>query len=172
MIRKVDLRCRIYLSDLLDQPIHNPRPSNIGLVNYDAISERDLFACNVVTELFAGVQRVNDSDNGLQLNVLPDIGISEKRLQHRRRVSKPGCFDDQSLKPIAKSGEQITNARYQIRPDGATHASVVDFNDGFFVGDDELTIDAHLAELIDYDSNLHRPRRLEDVIDKRCLSGT
>ncbi len=117
------------------------------------------------------MQCIDDGDHRFEFDALAHVRIGEKRLQYRRGIGKARGLDDQPLHPVTETSEQIAHARDEIRADRAAHATVVDFDDGFFVGDDQLSVDTYFAELVHDDADLHRPRRVEDAIDECRLTG-
>lgn len=66
---------------------------------------------------------------------------------------------------------KIAHARDEIHVYRAAHAAVVDFDDGSFVGGDQLAVDAYFAEPVHDDADLHRPGRVEDLIDGGRVAG-
>src|SRR6516225_7379541 len=143
----------------------------IGLVEQDDVSERDLILClRCVLEAVLQPLGVGDRDHRVELGLAADIVVHEERLRHRRGVREPRGFDDDGVE-LALPAHQPVDDAHEIAAHGAADAAVVHL-EYFFVGtDDEIVVDADLAEFVDDDGVLLAVRLRQNAVEQRGLAG-
>ena len=115
--------------------------------------------------------RVGDGDDGVELRLAADRFVDEERLRHRRRVGEPGGLDDDGVE-LALAPHQALDDADEIAAHGAAHAAVVHLEDFLVGADDQVVVDADLAELVDDDGELLPVRLGQDAVQQRRLAGT
>ena len=104
------------------------------------------------------------------LVLAPTVLVHEEGLRHRRRVGEPGRLDDDGVE-LALAPHQPVDDAHQVAAHGAADAAVVHL-EHFFVGvDDELVVDADLAEFVDDDGVFLAVRLGQDAVEQRGLAG-
>ena len=94
-----------------------------------------------------------------------DILVDEERLRHRRRIGEPGRLDDDRVE-LALAPHQPVDDAHQVAAHGAADAAVVHF-EHFLVGaDDEVVVDADLAEFVDDDGVFLAVRLGQDAVEQ------
>src|SRR6516225_5875920 len=143
----------------------------IGLVEQDDVGERDLILClRCVLEAVLQPLGVGDRDHRVELGLAADIVVHEERLRHRRGVREPRGFDDDGVE-LALPAHQPVDDAHEIAAHGAADAAVVHL-EYFFVGtDDEIVVDADLAEFVDDDGVLLAVRLRQNAVEQRGLAG-
>src|SRR5215469_15321290 len=113
---------------------------------------------------------VGDRDHRVELGLAADIVVHEERLRHRRGVREPGGLDDDGVE-LALPAHQPVDDAHEVAAHGAADAAVVHL-EYFFVGaDDEIVVDADLAEFVDDDGVLLPVRLRQNAVEKRGLAG-
>src|SRR5215510_3301858 len=143
----------------------------VGLVEQDDVGERDLvLRLRRVLEAVLQPFGVGDRDHRVELGLTADIVVHEEGLRHRRGVREPGGFDDDGVE-LALPAHQPVDDAHEVAAHGAADAAVVHL-EHFFVGaDDELVVDADLAEFVDDDGVLLSVRLRQDAVEQRGLAG-
>src|SRR5882672_8979661 len=143
----------------------------VRLVDKDHVGERDLILglwriAQPVLEPFG----ISDRDDGVELRLAADLRVHEKGLGDRRRVGKPRGLDDDGVE-FAFAPHQALDDTNEIAAHRAADAAVVHLED-FLVGvDDQVIVDADLAELVD-DDRVFLPMRLrQNAVEQRRLAG-
>src|SRR5215472_2218618 len=143
----------------------------IGLVEQDDVGERDLILClRRVLEAVLQPLGVGDRDHRVELGLAADIVVHEERLRHRRGVREPRGLDDDGVE-LALPAHQPVDDAHEVAAHGAADAAVVHL-EYFFVGaDDEVVVDADLAEFVDDDGVLLPVRLRQNAVEQRRLAG-
>ena len=143
----------------------------VGLVEQDNVREGDLvLGLGRVAQPVLEPARIRHRDHRIELRLLADFRIDEERLCHRSRVGKPGGFHDDGVE-LALAAHQTGHDADQITPHRAADAAIVHFEDLFVGADDEVVIDADLAEFVD-DDGVFLPMRLgQDAVEQGGLAG-
>ena len=104
------------------------------------------------------------------LVLAPTCLVHEEGLRHRRGVGEAGGLDDDGVELAFAPHEPVDDA-HQVAAHGAADAAVVHL-EHFLVGvDDELVVDADLAELVDDDGVFLAVRLGQDAVEQRGLAG-
>src|SRR6516164_4211156 len=143
----------------------------VGLVEQDDVGERDLvLRLGRVLEAVLQPFGVGDRDHRVELGLAADIVVHEEGLRHRRGVREPSGLDDDGVE-LALPAHQPVDDAHEVAAHGAADAAVVHL-EHFFVGaDDEVVVDADLAEFVDDDGVLLSVRLRQDAVEQRGLAG-
>jgi hypothetical protein len=127
------------------------RRDQIGLVEHDDVGEGDLvLGFRRVAQPVAQPFGVGDRHHGVEPCVLLHVLVDEEGLRHRRRIGEARGLDDDGVE-LALALHQAFDDADQVAAHGAADAAVVHL-EHFFVGaDDQVVVDADLAELVDDD---------------------
>ena len=99
-----------------------------------------------------------------------DVLVDEEGLRHRRRVGQAGGLDDDGVE-LALAPHQALDDADQVAAHGAADAAVVHL-EHFLVGaDDQLVVDADLAELVDDHGVFLAVRLGQDAVEQGGLAG-
>src|SRR5262245_6692860 len=146
-------------------------PDQVGLVEQDDVGERDLvLRLRRVLEAVLQPFGVGDRDHRVELGLAADIVVHEEGLRHRRGIREPRGLDDDGVE-LALPAHQPVDDAHEVAADGTADAAVVHL-EPFFVGaDDEVIVDADLAEFVDDDGVLLPVRLRQDAVEQRGLAG-
>ena len=143
----------------------------IGLVEHDDVGERDLVlgfgrVLQPVAQPFGVGHRHHRVEPGVLLHVLVD----EEGLRHRRRIGEARGLDDDGVE-LALALHQAVEDAHEVAAHGAADAAIVHL-EHFFVGaDDQVVVDADLAEFVDDDGVFLAVVFRQDAVQKRGLAG-
>ena len=98
------------------------------------------------------------------------VGVDEKGLRDGRGVREAGRFDNDRVEPAAPAHQPLDDAD-QIAAHGAADAAVVHLEDFLVGADDEIIVDADLAELVDDDRVAAAVLFGEYAVQQRRLAG-
>src|SRR5205085_6534207 len=135
------------------------------------IGESDLIGgFGAVVEAGQNVLGVDHGGDGIQLGARLDVVVGEEGLRDGGWIGEAGGFDQDGVELVLALHQTRKNAD-QIAAHGAADAAVVHLED-FFVGvDDEIVVDADLAELVDDDGVFLAVLLAQYPIQKRGLAG-
>src|SRR5215831_3289736 len=143
----------------------------IGLVEQDHVGERDLvLRLRRVLEAVLQPFGVSDRDHRVELGLAADIVVHEERLRHRRGVREPRGLDDDGVELTLPAHQPVDDA-HEVAAHGAADAAVVHLEDFFVGADDEIVVDADLAEFVDNDGVLLPVRLRQNAVEQRGLAG-
>ena len=147
------------------------RRHQVGLVEQDHVGKGDLvLGLGRVLEPLLEPLGVGDRDHRVQLGLGADLLVHEEGLRHRRGVGEAGGLDDDGVEPALAPHQPVDDA-HQVAAHGAADAAVVHL-EHFFVGvDDELVVDADLAEFVDDDGEFLAVRLGQNAVEQRGLAG-
>ena len=113
---------------------------------------------------------VDQRHHSVELGLGAHVVVHEEGLRHRHRVGKACRLDDDRVEPPRPAHQPLDHPD-QVAAHRAADATIVHFVD-FFVGfDDQLVVDADLAELVD-DDRVALPVILrQDAVEQRRLAG-
>ena len=143
----------------------------IGLVDQDDVGEGDLVLrlrriLKAILEPFG----VGNGHHRVELGLAPDVLVDEERLRYRRGVGEPRGLDDDGVE-LALAPHQALDDADQVAAHGAADAAVVHL-EHFLVGaDNQLVVDADLAELVDDHGEFLSMRLGQDAVEQRGLAG-
>ena len=100
----------------------------------------------------------------------PDILVDEERLRHRRRIGEPRGLDNDFVELALAAHQAVENA-HQVAAHGAADAAVVHLEHLLVGADDEVVVDADLAEFVDDDGVFLAVRLGEDAVEQGGLAG-
>ena len=138
--------------------IHRPEPAlqsidllgidQVDLVYQEHIGEGDLrHRFLAVIQVQFGMLRIDQGYDAVQVEGLPGVVVDEECLRHRSGVGHAGGFHQDPVELVAPL-DQVAENPDQVASHGAADAAVVHLED-FFVGvDDQVLVDADLAELV------------------------
>ena len=127
------------------------RGHQVGLVQEHDVGKGDLvFGFATILQAQRQVLGIDQCDDGIEFGLGAHIVIHEEGLGDGHRVSKAGRFDDDPIE-AAGAAHQAFNDADQVAAHGATDTAIVHLVD-FFVGlDNQVVVDADLAEFVDDD---------------------
>ena len=145
--------------------------NEIGLVQQDHVGERDLFLrLRRSRPVLHDVLRIHDGDDGVEPESALHLVVGEKRLGDRAGVGQAGGFD-QDVVELVLALEQVAEDADQVAAHGAADAAVVHLEDFFLGLDDQIFIDADLAEFVFDDGDAFAVLGGEDVVEQGGLAG-
>src|SRR5262245_13366497 len=143
----------------------------VGLVEQDDVGERDLvLRLRRVLEALLQPFGVGDRDHRVELGLAADIVVHEEGLRHRRGIREPRGLDDDGVE-LALPAHQPVDDAHEVAAHGAADAAVVHLEHFFIGANDEVVVDADLAEFIDDDGVLLPVRLRQDAVEQRGLAG-
>ena len=102
--------------------------------------------------------------------MLLHVLVDEEGLRHRRRIGKTRGLDDDGVE-LALALHQPVEDAHEIAAHGAADAAIVHL-EHFLVGaDDEVVVDADLAEFVDDDGVFLAVVFRQDAVEQRGLAG-
>ena len=113
---------------------------------------------------------VDHRHDAVELELLLHLVVDEERLGHRAGVGQAGRLDQDVVEPVLAL-HQVAEDADQVAADGAADAPVVHLEDLFLGVDDQLLIDADLAELVLDDGDPLAVLGGQDVIQQGRLAG-
>ncbi len=147
------------------------RRDEIGLVEEDDVGEADLLLrLRAVLEGAEEMLGIGDRDHRIELGLRLDLVVHEEGLRHRRRIGEPGGFHQDAVEAARPLHQPLDHAD-EIATHGAADAAVVHLEDFLVRLDDEIVVDADLAELVDDDGVLLAVVLGEDTVQQRRLAG-
>ena len=167
----VDHRMRV---DRADAPLdfgELVRRDEVGLVEEDHVGEADLLlGLGRVTEALDQVLGVGDRDHRVELRPRLHLVVHEEGLGDRRRVGEAGGLDEDAIEPAGTLHQPLDDAD-QVAAHRAADAAIVHFVDLLVGFDDEVVVDADLAEFVDHHGIALAVVLREDAIEERGLAG-
>src|SRR5262249_52073926 len=143
----------------------------VGLVEQDDVGEGDLvLRFGGVLEAFAQPFGVRDGDHGVELGAPVDVAVGEDRLRDRRGVGEAGGLADDGVE-LALPAHQPVDDADEVAAHGAADAAVVHLEHLFVRTDDEVVVDADLAEFVDDDGVFLAVRLGQDAVEEDGLAG-
>ncbi len=143
----------------------------VGLVDDDDVGKGDLvLGLATVLQTQRQVLRVDQGDHGIEFGLGAHVVVHEEGLGDRHRIGKAGGLDDDAVE-TAGAAHQAFHHADQVAAHGAADAAVVHLVDLFVRLDDQVVIDADLAELVDDDRIFLAVIVGEDAVQKRRLAG-
>ncbi len=127
------------------------RRNQIGLVEQDDVRKGDLvLRLRRILQPFLQPLGVRHGHDGVELGLAADILVDEEGLRDRRRIGQARGLDDNGVE-LALAPHQPVDDAHQIAAHRAADAAVVHFEHLLVRADDEVVIDADLAEFVDDD---------------------
>ena len=143
----------------------------IGLVEHDDVGERDLvLGFRRVLQPVAQPFRIGHRHDRIEPGVLLHVLVDEEGLRHRRRIGEPRGLDDDGVE-LALALHQAVEDAHEIAAHGAADAAIVHLEDFFVGADDQIVVDADLAEFVDDDGVFLAVVFRQDAVEKRGLAG-
>mmetsp|Transcript_171503 Transcript_171503/g.549705 ORF Transcript_171503/g.549705 Transcript_171503/m.549705 type:complete len:239 (+) Transcript_171503:381-1097(+) len=115
------------------------RVNQVGLVQKDAVCERDLRYGLVddtlrllLAQMFQAVLGIHDGEDAVQHHVVLHELVREEGLGHRRRVGQARRLDDDAVERLALASGlpvELLQARNEVAPDCAADAPIVHLDD-------------------------------------------
>ena len=113
---------------------------------------------------------VGDRHHRVEPRRSPHVIVDEEGLRDRRRIGEACGLDDDRVEPALALHQPLDDTD-QVAAHGAADAAVVHL-EHFLVGaDDEVVVDADLAEFVDDDGVFPPVRLAQDAIEQRRLAG-
>src|SRR5688572_14717676 len=177
----VDRRIRVFRTqdprravDAADAPLdalERGRVDEIRLVEQHEVGERDLLGGLVqLVDVLFEMLRVDHRHDGVELELILEIVVEEERLRDRARIGHARGLDQDVVELVAALQELSQDAD-QVAAHRAADAAVVGFEQLLFRADDELGIDADLAELVLDDRDPLAVLLRQDAIQQGGFSG-
>ena len=114
--------------------------------------------------------RIGDRDDGVEPRLGAHVVVHEEGLRDRRRIGEAGGLDQNAVKTAGALHQAFDDAD-QVAAHGAADAAIVHLVDLFVALDDEVVVDADLAELVDDDGVFLAVVFREDAVQERRLAG-
>jgi hypothetical protein len=117
------------------------------------------------------VTGIDDRYDRVERGMAPQRLIEDKRLDHWRRIREPGRLDHNMI----DRAPALQNARHRARKVAANRtadATVVELENLFVGGDDELPVDTSFAELVDDHRDLAALIGGQYLVEQSRLAGT
>ena len=147
------------------------RTDQIGLVENDDIGEGHLIlGLRRIAETLEEELGVDQRHHGIEAGILAHLVIHEERLGHRHRIGETGGLDQNGIEG-ATPLDQVFDDTDQIAAHRAADAAVVHLEDFLVALDDEVIVDADLAELVDDDGVALAVVLGENAVEQRGLAG-
>src|SRR5882724_10766650 len=143
----------------------------IDLVDEYDISEGDLLAGLLVVQLIAHVTGIDDRYDCVERSMPPQRLVKDERLDHRRRVREPGRLDHDMI-DLAPALQNARHRAREVAANRAADATVVELENLFVGGDDELPVDTSFAEFIDDHRDLAALVGGQYLVEQGRLAGT
>ena len=143
----------------------------VGLVQHDDVGKGDLvLGFRRILETIAQPFRVGNRYHRVEPRILLHVLVDEEGLRHRRRIGEPGGLDDDGVE-LALALHQAVQDAHEVAAHGAADAAIVHL-EHFFVGaDDQVVVDADLAEFVDDDGVFLAVVFRQDAVEQRGLAG-
>ena len=169
--RAVDPGRRVHAVQARLEPVEVGGAREVGLVEENDVGEGDLLLrLPAVVEMLGDVPGVDDGDNAVEAIGVADFGVAEERLRHGAGVGQAGGLDEHAVEAVLALEEPAEDAE-QVAAHGAAEAAVVHGEDLLVGLDDELVIDAHLAEFVLNDGDPAAVLFGENAVQQGGLAG-
>ena len=163
----VPLMPRMRLLDALERR----RVDQVGLVEQHQVGEGHLLGRLVeLVDVLLEVLGVDHRDDGVELELVLELVVEEEGLRHRARVRHARGLDEDVVELVAALHELAEDAD-QVAAHRAADAAVVGLEQLLFGADDELAVDADLAEFVLDDGDALAVLLGEDAVQERGFSG-
>ena len=113
---------------------------------------------------------VGDRHHRVEPRRLAHVFVDEEGLRHRRGIGEASRLDDDRVEP-ALALHQALDDPNEVAAHRAADAAVVHLEHFLVRADDQLVVDADLAELIDDDRITLAVRLAQDPVEQRRLAG-
>ncbi|MFK4715567.1 hypothetical protein ABIF56_006269 [Bradyrhizobium elkanii] len=113
---------------------------------------------------------VGDGHDRVEPGVLLHVLVDEEGLRDRRRIGKAGGLDDDGVE-LALALHQAVHDADEVAAHGAADAAIVHLEHFLIGADDEVVIDADLAEFVDDDGVFLAVVFRQDAVQQRGLAG-
>ncbi len=147
------------------------RRHEVGLVDQHDVGKGDLvFGLAAVLEAQRQVLGVDEGDHGVELGLGAHVVVHEEGLGDRHRIGKARGLDDDAVEAAGAAHQAFDDAD-QVAAHRAADAAVVHLVDLFVGLDDEVVVDADLAELVDDDRIFLAVVLRQDAVEQGRLAG-
>ena len=147
------------------------RRHQVRFVDDDHVGEGDLvLGLRRVAEARREPFGVGDRHHGVEASRLLHVLVDEEGLRHRRGIGQAGRLDDDRVEPALALHQALDDAD-EVAAHGAADAAVVHLEHFLVRPDDELVVDADLAEFVDDDRIALAVRLTEDPVEQGRLAG-
>ena len=147
------------------------RADEIGLIEDNDVGEGDLvLRLGRVAQALGEPFGVGDRNHGVEPRSLFHVLVDEEGLRHRRRIGEARRLDDDRVEPPLALHQPLDDAD-EVAAHGAADAAVVHFEHLFVSADDELVVDADLAELVHDDRVALAMRFAQNAVEQGRLAG-
>ena len=143
----------------------------VGLVEDDDVGEGDLvLGLGRVAQARGEPFGVGDRHHRVEPRRLAHVLVDEEGLRDRRGIGEAGRLDDDRVEPALALHQALDDAD-EVAAHGAADAAVVHLEHFLVRADDELVVDADLAEFVDDDRVALAVRLAQDPVEQRRLAG-
>src|SRR5262249_47592703 len=111
-----------------------------------------------------------DGDDAVEQETIAQVVVDEECLGDGSGIGQASGFDENVIEAVPAFHQAAEDAD-EVAANGAADAPVVHFKDFFLGADDQLVIDADLAEFILDDGNALAMLGRQDVIEQRGLAS-
>ena len=147
------------------------RRDEIRLVEDDDVGEGDLaLRLRRILQPIRQPLGIGHRHHRIEARGFHDILVDEEGLRDRGRIGETGGFHDDRVE-LAAAAHQALDDADEVAPHRAADAAVVHLEHFLVRADDELVVDADLAELVDDHRELLAVRLGEDAVEERRLAG-
>ena len=147
------------------------RADQVGLVDDDDVGEGDLvLGFRRVAQPLRKPLGVGDRHDRVEPRHLFYVLVNEEGLRYWRRIGEPRRLDNDRVEPALALHQPLDDAD-EVAAHGAADATVVHLEHFFVSADDELIVDADLAELVDDDRVTLAMRFAQNAVEQGRLAG-
>jgi len=143
----------------------------IGLVEDDVVGKGNLFLDDAVgLQRLVEMQGIDQSRHRVEIGLRLDIFIDKEGLRHRTGIGQTSRLNDNGIEATFTL-HQLRQDADQIATDGATDAAIVHLEHFFIGADDQVVVDADLAELVDDDGVFLAVVFRQNAVEQGRLAG-
>ena len=144
--------------------------NEVGLVEQDDVGEADLLAHFArVVEVEDDMLRIDDSDDAVEDEGFFHLGVGEEGLRDGAGIGQAGGLDQHEVELVAALA-QLGEDADEVAAHAAADAAVVELEDLLVGLDDELVVDADLAEFVLDHGDALAVVLGEDAVEQRGLA--
>ena len=159
--------------DVAQARLHRRQPllaNQIALVEHQDVAVHHLGPGHIALEdLLGEVLGIDQGDDRIQPGRIAQVA-AQKRHRHWQWIRQTGGFHHQIIHGIGAIEDAIHRLE-QFAVDRAADAAVAQLHHVFAGGDDQVVVDADLAELIHQHGGFHALLIAEDVVEQGGLAG-
>jgi hypothetical protein len=166
-----DLRGAVDAADAALDALERFGFDEVGLVEQHDVGERHLLGRLVErVDVLLEVLRIDHRHDRVERELVLEVVVEEERLRHRARIGHARGLDEDVVELVAALHELAEDAD-QVAAHRAADAAVVGLEQLLLGADDQLRVDADLAEFVLDDRYALAVLLREDAVQQRGFSG-